>query len=106
MTTNKTNHGAVDSVAQSKVNYDELISQLSPEVYGNFKRAIELGKWPDGNKVSSYQKEHCIAAIIAYEKKYLPEKDRVGYIDRGTKSEGELCNDELNDNTIKPLKWS
>lgn len=87
------------------MNYEQLIEQLTPEIYERFKRAIEIGKWPDGSAVSAEQKAHCMEAVIAYEAKHMPEEQRTGYIDRGTKKDGEMCGDDHNDDDEKPLTW-
>ncbi len=63
--------------------YEELIQRLDPTVYQNLRRAIELGKWPDGRKVSDEQRRICLEAVIHYEHTHnIPEQDRVGYIER------------------------
>lgn len=87
-------------------NYEQLIAQLTPDVYQNFKRALELGKWPDGSKVSDEQKNHCMSAVIAYEQLHVEETQRVGYIDKGPKAEGEVCSDKPEVDAINPLKWT
>jgi uncharacterized protein YeaC (DUF1315 family) len=69
--------------------YQKLVEQLTPEIYANFKRALELGKWPDGRAVTAVQKEHCMQAIIAYDQLHTPERERVGFIDTGKKSKPE-----------------
>lgn len=84
------------------MNFDNLIASITPEVFENLKRAIETGRWPDGNRLTEDQREHCMAAVIAYGQKHLPEKERVGYIDRGEKEEGEVCGDE---HTEQPIKF-
>jgi len=73
---------------------DEIINAITPEAYRNLKRAVELGKWPDGVRLSKDQREQCMQAVIAYDAKHLPESERVGHIDRGVKEEGEVCDDE------------
>ena len=63
--------------------YDELIQRLDPTVYQNLRRAIELGKWPDGRRVTDEQRRTCLEAVIYYEQTHnIPEQDRVGYIER------------------------
>lgn len=63
--------------------YEELIERLDPTVYQNLRRAIELGKWPDGRKVSEEQRKISLEAVIHYEKTHdIPESERVGYIER------------------------
>ena len=58
----------------------EMASTISPEVYASFKLAIEIGKWPDGRKLTAEQKELCLQAMIAYELKHLPEDQHTGYM--------------------------
>ena len=41
--------------------YEELIKRLDPAVYQSLKRALELGKWPDGRKLSDEQRSICMA---------------------------------------------
>lgn len=66
---------------------------MNPEVHMNLKTAVELGRWPDGRKLTSEQLEYCLQAIIAYEERHLPEEQRVGYIDR-TGLKKTLCDDD------------
>lgn len=60
----------------------DILAMMNPEVHMNLKTAVELGRWPDGRKLSPEQLEYCLQAIIAYEQEALPEEQRVGYIDR------------------------
>ena len=76
---------------------DEIINAITPEAHNNLKRAVELGKWPDGTRLSKEQREQCMQAVIAYDAKHLPEQDRVGHIDRGVKEEGEVCDSDGNE---------
>jgi len=71
--------------------YEEVIERLDPTVYQNLKRSIELGKWPDGRKLTTEQREISLQAVIYYENKHdIPEEERVGFIDRGEKA-GTAC---------------
>lgn len=70
--------------------YEELIERLDPTVYQNLRRAIELGKWPDGRRVSDDQRKICLEAVIHYEKTHdVPESERVGYIERQSCGSGK-----------------
>ena len=60
--------------------YEDLIASMTPAVYENIKRAVELGKWPNGLKLSNEQKETCMQAIISYGNKNIKREERVGYI--------------------------
>jgi len=71
--------------------YEELIERLDPAVYRNLRQAIELGKWPDGRKMTAEQRAISLEAVIYYENKHnIPEEERVGYLDRGSKA-GTAC---------------
>jgi uncharacterized protein YeaC (DUF1315 family) len=85
------------------MDFEKLIENITPEIHLSLKRAIEIGKWPDGKVVTQEQRSLCMEAVIAYDNKFLTEQQRVGYIDRGSKADGELCDD---DTAEKPLKWS
>lgn len=87
------------------MNLNDLLNSITPDIYDNLKRAIELGKWPNGEKLTAEQKEHTMQAVIAYELKYLPEDQRTGYIPPKPHThcggEGEVAEAEEE----KPLKW-
>lgn len=69
------------------MNFEEMIGAITPEIHASLKRAVELGKWPNGQRLSQEQRETSMRAVIAYEAKHLPEEERTGYIDR-TKADG------------------
>lgn len=92
------------------MNFHELLNSITPTVYQNLKLAVEIGKWPDARPLTTEQRELCMQAVIAYEQKNLAEHERTGYIDRGSKQEGELCDDDHQDESHQhaeeqPLKW-
>lgn len=91
------------------MNYEQLISSMTPAVHAALKRAIEIGKWPDGRMLTAEQKALCMEAVIAYDQRYIGEDSRVGFIDRGSKRDGEMCGDDpaqQSDAGEKPLKWT
>lgn len=73
------------------MNYHDLVKQLTPELVQQLRRAIEIGKWPDGRRVTDEQRANCMEAVLHWEMLNLPEEERTGYIDRGEKKEGEVC---------------
>jgi hypothetical protein len=73
------------------MDYQELINKLNPDIYRRLKQALEMGKWPDGNALSTAQKVSCMDAIISWESRHISPEQRTGYIDRGRKREGERC---------------
>ncbi|RLA48471.1 MAG: DUF1315 domain-containing protein [Gammaproteobacteria bacterium] len=74
------------------MDYQQLIDTLSPEIYQSLNRSLEVGKWPDGKPLTAEQRHNTMAAIITWGEKHLPEKERVGYIDKGHKAGGS-CDD-------------
>ncbi|MFV3304383.1 YeaC family protein [Pseudomonas sp. NY15181] len=60
--------------------FAEMIQNITPELYESLKLAVEIGKWPDGRKLSQEQKELSLQAVIAWELKNLPEDQRTGYM--------------------------
>lgn len=71
------------------MNYERMIETMTPEVYESLKRGVELGKWPNGDRLTAQQRETSMRAVIAYEaKRDLPKDQRVGFIDR-TRPDGK-----------------
>ena len=60
--------------------FAEMIQNITPEIYQSLKLAVEIGKWPDGRKLTQEQKELSLQAMIAWEIQNLPEEERTGYM--------------------------
>ena len=60
--------------------FAEMIENITPDIYQNLKLAVEIGKWPDGRKLTLEQKEMTLQAMIAWELQNLPEDQRTGYM--------------------------
>ena len=58
----------------------EAIENITPDIYQSLKLAVEIGKWPDGRKLTQEQKELTLQALIAWEIHNLPEEERIGYM--------------------------
>ena len=69
------------------MNYQEYVDSLTPEMIARLRRGVETGRWPDGRALTPQQREHSLQAVIAWEETHLPEHQRVGYIDPGSKGE-------------------
>ena len=85
----------------------KLLNTITPEIYQNLKLSVEIGKWPDGNKLSAEQRQLCMQAVIAYEHKNLPPEEHTGYIPPEPHT---FCGDEdghehEHPETEKPIKW-
>ncbi len=79
-----------------------LIKAIDPETYEKLKRAIEIGKWPDGRSLSEEQKELTMQAIIAYEiENNIEDSQRTGFVDTGDSA----CHSDEGHLEPKPIKW-
>lgn len=94
------------------MNIEQMLAMLNPEIVERFKTAIEIGKWPNGVALTTEQRQTCMQAVAAWEFKNLPENQRTGYIDKGTKKEDDQCDshtpahdDPLNDG-FKPIRFT
>ena len=87
------------------MNFESTAESIPKEIYDQFKKAIELGKWPDGRPLSREQKEICLQTIMLYEAKHgVDEKSRTGYID--TEKKTSPCgpkDDSEDESTIRIL---
>ena len=81
-----------DPVAAQALFTPEALADLQREV-ARLRTAVELGKWPDGSLLTEQQRELCMQAVIMWESCHLDQAQRTGFIDRGSKAEGELCDD-------------
>ncbi|MBQ0796702.1 MULTISPECIES: DUF1315 family protein [Zhongshania] len=91
------------------MDFEQLVDNITPAIYEGLKRAVEIGKWPDGRVLTVEQREHCMAGVIAYDLKVNAESERVGFIDRGSKAEGEVCGDDHSHDEAgqdQVLKWA
>lgn len=60
--------------------FAHMIENITPEIYESLKLAVEIGKWSDGRKLTTEQKELSLQAVIAWELQNLPEDQRTGYM--------------------------
>ncbi len=84
------------------MNFKEMIDNMSPEVYASLKQAVELGKWPNGVRLTPEQTELCLQAVITYDYSNKAEKDRVGYIDTEVHTG---CDSKTGTNEHETIKW-
>ncbi len=66
--------------------FAEAIENITPAIYQSLKLAVEIGKWPDGRKLTLEQKELTLQALIAWEAQNLPEEERIGYMEQQCES--------------------
>lgn len=82
------------------MDYQQLISSMTPDIYQRLLRAMESGKWPDGKKLTAEQRANAMQAIIAWGEQHLPLTERVGYVEK-KKPADEPCEHT----TDMPLRW-
>ncbi|SIQ12387.1 YeaC family protein [Marinobacterium stanieri] len=84
--------------------FEKMIETMAPEVYRSLRRAVELGKWPNGERLSQEQRETSLRAVIAYEHRHqVAEQERVGFIDRTRPDGRQHGSDPLQPETLKIL---
>jgi len=83
--------------------YIKAISSITPEVVSNLRRAVEIGRWPNGQALTEEQRATCLQAIIAYEATHLPPEQRTGYVP----PKKAACADDGDHQHVdeKPLQW-
>ncbi|TXR53876.1 DUF1315 family protein [Reinekea thalattae] len=63
------------------MNFDELASNMTADIYQRLKESVELGRWPTGGELSKEQKALCLEAILKYEiAQQIPVEQRTGYL--------------------------
>ena len=80
---------------------EQLLNSITPDVYKQLQKAVEIGKWPDGRVVSEEQRSLCMQAIIAYDQR-RPEDQRTGYVPPKPKSHNDCATSDIE----QPLKWN
>lgn len=85
-----------------EMNYQQLLHSLTPDVYQNLKRAVELGRWPDGKLLSAEQRQTCMQAMIAYEHLHLPADQHSGFMPDQCASEDDAAKIIVDE----PVKWT
>ena len=75
----------------------QLLNSITPDIYHKLQKAVEIGRWPDGRRISDEQRSLCMQAIIAYDQRN-PEIERTGYVP----PKESACAPE---DKPKPIKW-
>jgi uncharacterized protein len=60
--------------------FHALLNSIDATTYQRLKNAIEIGRWPSGERLTAPQQGMSLQAIIVYESKNLPPAERTGYI--------------------------
>ncbi|MFT7454591.1 MAG: hypothetical protein ACI9MN_001308 [Saprospiraceae bacterium] len=81
--------------------YNQLIAQLTPEVYLRLKTAIEIGKWPDGRVLSKDQKASCMEAVLRYQTMKLDAEQHSGFMPDQCASSANPAPNKTDEQVIK-----
>ena len=87
-------------------NLQQLLQSITPDIYERLKLAVEIGKWPDGNRLTAEQRDLCMQAVISYEHQHLPSDAHTGYIPPKPRQHcgSDGANSDGHD-AEAPLKW-
>lgn len=72
----------ISADSQRPRDFASAASSLDRPTYENLRRALEIGRWPDGRTLDARQREICLDAVLTWEAAHLPEDQRTGYIER------------------------
>ncbi len=90
------------------MNIEQMLAVLNEDIINRFRTAVEIGKWENGVALTQEQRETCMQAVLIWEHQHLPEEQRTGYIDRGTKEEDEQCDSHspAHDDEFRPIRFT
>ncbi|MEE2023677.1 MULTISPECIES: DUF1315 family protein [Alkalimonas] len=57
------------------MDFDSLVSALSPETYEKLAEAVATGRWADGSLLSEQQRAHSMQLVLAYQAKVLKSNE-------------------------------
>lgn len=90
------------------MNIEQMLAVLDENIVNKLRTAVEIGKWENGVALTPEQRQISMQAVLVWESKNLPEEQRTGYIDRGTKEEDEHCesHEPAHDDEFKPIRFT
>ena len=68
---------------------ETLLAQITPDIYQELRTAVELGRWPNGDRITDDQRDLCLQAVIAYDTSHHAPEARVGYVRPRDKTPGK-----------------
>lgn len=87
------------------MNFDQLATGMTVDLYRQLKTAVEIGRWPNGEQLTEQQKQISLEAVLRYEIEHLPPEQRTGYI---TPKIGSHCGsktDVVDYDPPQTLRW-
>lgn len=67
-------------MTDSKPDFIAAAQGLDRIAVDNLRRALEIGRWPDGRAVSAAQREICLQTVIAWERVHRADGERSGHV--------------------------
>ncbi len=79
----------------------DIVSTMTPEVRENLSRAIEIGRWPDGSRLTEQQKADSMQALIAWDAFYGEKTEEPFKVQKGGEFNRTVVKESANqDKTI------
>lgn len=66
---------------KSAPDFRSTAASLDRATYENLRRALALGRWPDGRRLEQRQREICMETVAIWEAAHLPPEQRTGYVE-------------------------
>jgi len=60
--------------------FHDTAKQLPVDIINRMRTALEIGSWPDGQKLTQEQKQTTLEAVMVWEMTHLPPDQRTGFI--------------------------
>ncbi|QFT53447.1 YeaC family protein [Microbulbifer sp. THAF38] len=83
------------------MSFEQLLNNLNPQIVASLRRAIELGKWPNGVAITAEQRNLCAEAVANWETRNLSKEQQVGYV--APKTSKDPCSAKKSEE--QPLSW-
>ena len=83
------------------MDFKDIVATMTPEIRDNLSRAIEIGRWPDGGKLTAEQKSSSMQAIIAWDSFYGKETNEPFRVQKGGKYNSAVKTPSANKGDIK-----
>ena len=64
---------------------EALLNTMNSEIRDNLARAVEIGKWPDGNPLTEQQRAHAMQAVMLWDSQNGQEEDEPFKVLKGGK---------------------
>lgn len=55
----------------------QLVDQLTPELYQRLATAVETGKWPGGERLSDEQRGHALQLVMLYQSRHGDDREHM-----------------------------